>query len=244
MNRTFTELLRRYPVLAPNTENKVNGSGYSATDSQSQSEPNAIPGYAIDSYSKRVGGAATIRQTQPGGTAGRNPVETTQNINNLGLRSFLSIVGPHQSRINMIRFILILGLIAFGCKSNAQIVYDLPESVIKKIDERILEKRDQKYLVLLSRRDSSKYSISIEQISSNVESFKIIQETLVDKTNRFVKVKDMMIPLITWDDIYLADYGRVYYPDAKNEKRRVGKRKVNFVSDTPLIVFDLSGKIY
>jgi hypothetical protein len=131
-----------------------------------------------------------------------------------------------------------------SCTSSAQIFYDLPESVMKKIETRISGDPNGKYVIIFSRRDSARYSISVSDDFSKVESFKLIQKTLVDQTSRFVKVGTNKIPLITWEDIQLADYGTVVNPNAKSEKRRVGKRKILFTSDAPLIVFDVSGKIY
>ena len=144
----------------------------------------------------------------------------------------------------MARFFLIVCFVVLAWTSHGQIIYDLPETVVKKIDEKISVNGNAKCVIILSKRDSSKYSISIDSDFSSSEGSKIFKEKLVDQTNRFVKVGEKMIPLITWDDIYLADYGDVYYPEAKNEKRRKGKRKIDFISDAPLVVFDLSGKIY
>jgi hypothetical protein len=128
--------------------------------------------------------------------------------------------------------------------ASCQIIYDLPETVDNKIEAYISKNPTGKYVILFSQYDSSRYGISISDDFSNVESFKLIQETLVDKTCRFVKTSNNMIPLITLDDIQFADYGTVNYPDAKNPKRRVGKRKVIFTSDAPVIEFDASGRIY
>jgi RHS repeat-associated protein len=74
---------------------KKNGPGYSKGDSETAGNSSAAT-YAIDSYNSRVGGAATIHQARPGGTAGTNPVGTTQNTNNIGRRSFISTAKKRQ----------------------------------------------------------------------------------------------------------------------------------------------------
>lgn len=165
------------------------------------------------------------------------------------LSLLLPLIGFCQNEIGctysqMIKALISILLSLISGVSSAQIIYDLPETVDKKIEERISKNPDGKYVIIFSERDSSRYGISISDDFSKVESFKLIQETLVEKTNRFVKIGNNMIPLITWNDIYFADYGTVYYPDAKSEKRRVGKRKVHFTSDAPVIEFDASGRIY
>jgi hypothetical protein len=84
-----------HPVLNTNPEGNVNGPGYSADDATA-GQNSGMPSYAIDSYRTRVGGAATVHQVVPGTTAGQNSVGTTQSVNDLGRRSFLSIARPYQ----------------------------------------------------------------------------------------------------------------------------------------------------
>ena len=76
------------------TPGRTNAPGYSVGDSNTAGTTD-IATYSIDSYSTTVGGAATIHQIQPGGTAGTNPVGTTQNTNNIGRRSFLHTAKPY-----------------------------------------------------------------------------------------------------------------------------------------------------
>ncbi len=78
------------------TDGSVNVPGYSKEDSQTAG---TLPTYSMDSYSAGKGGAATIHQAIPNGTKGKsgtNPVGTTQNTNDLGKRSFLSVARPYQ----------------------------------------------------------------------------------------------------------------------------------------------------
>lgn len=139
---------------------------------------------------------------------------------------------------------LMLAGIVLSYAVNAQhIVYDFPQSVVQKIDKHITWYPDTtKFAILFSPMDSGRYSISI--LKDIALSSKEINETLVQKTNRFVWVNKVLIPMITWDDIKFADFGTVYTPESKSEKRKVGKRKIHFISDDPLIIFDSSGKIY
>jgi hypothetical protein len=71
------------------TNGTTNIPGYSATDSNTAGTA-GMATYAVDSYSTTVGTAATIHRTQVGGTAGTNPIGTTQITNNIGRNSFLS----------------------------------------------------------------------------------------------------------------------------------------------------------
>jgi hypothetical protein len=130
-----------------------------------------------------------------------------------------------------------------SCSSKAQnIVYDFPESVIQKIDKHISFYPDTtKFAILFSALDSGKYRISILQ---DLWGLQDINQTLVQKTSRFVRVNKALVPLITWEDITFADFGTVYTPESKSEKRRVGKKKIVFTDDSPGIIFDKSGKIY
>jgi RHS repeat-associated protein len=77
------------------TPGKKNGPGYSKTDSNTAGS-SGIATFTIDSYNSTVGGAATIHQARPGGTAGTNPVGTTLNTNGIGLRSFLHTAKPYR----------------------------------------------------------------------------------------------------------------------------------------------------
>lgn len=83
-----------HPVLEPNPEGNVNGPGYSEGDAR-EAARTGMPAYAIDSYRSRVGGAATVHQVVPGTTAGQNAIGTTQSVNDLGRRSFLSVARPY-----------------------------------------------------------------------------------------------------------------------------------------------------
>lgn len=77
------------------TPGMTNAPGYSATDSNTAGS-SGVATYTIDSYNSTVGGAATIHQARPGGTAGTNPVGTTHNTNNIGRRSFLHTARPYR----------------------------------------------------------------------------------------------------------------------------------------------------
>jgi hypothetical protein len=84
-----------HPVLATNPEGNINGPGYSEGDAR-EAANTGMPAYSIDSYGRRAGGAATVHQVVPGTTPGQNSVGTTQTVNDLGRRSFLSIARPYQ----------------------------------------------------------------------------------------------------------------------------------------------------
>lgn len=134
----------------------------------------------------------------------------------------------------------------FSCSTKAQqLIYDLPASVTKKIDQHISQYSDTtKFVILFSSMDSAKYRVTIMEDFSKNPSFKDVNETLVQKTNRFIRVNETLIPFITWEDINFADFGTVYTPESKSEKRKVGKKKIIFTTDAYGVTFDSSGKIY
>jgi hypothetical protein len=139
--------------------------------------------------------------------------------------------------------VIIVAVTCLSCSARAQqIVYDLPQPVVNKIFQQISASPDTaKLAILLTSLEQGKYKVSIlDRLSAH----KDINETLVKRTNRFVKVNEILIPLITHEDIAFADFGTVLTPESKNEKRRVGKKKIIFTDDSKGITFDRSGKIY
>jgi hypothetical protein len=143
----------------------------------------------------------------------------------------------------MYRYFVVIFVLCASCSAKAQhIVYDLPEPVIQQIDKHISFYSDTtKFAILFSSLDSGKYRISILK---DLWSFKEIDETLIQKTNRFVRVNKMLVPMITRDDITFADFGTVYTPESKSDKRKVGKKKIHFTDDSKGIIFDKDGRIY
>jgi hypothetical protein len=144
----------------------------------------------------------------------------------------------------MNKILLIFSVACFlSCSSKAQqIIYDFPEAVVQKIDKHISFYPDStKFAILFSPIDSGKYRISILK---DLWGLQDINQTLIQKTSRFVRVNKTLVPLITWEDIMFADFGTVYHPESKSEKRRVGKKKIHFTNDDEGIIFDKSGKIY
>ncbi|AYB33644.1 hypothetical protein D4L85_25025 [Chryseolinea soli] len=129
---------------------------------------------------------------------------------------------------------------------NAQrIVYDLPKSVVKKIDQHISYYPDSaKFVILFESIEPAKYRIAILNDFSNTPNFKDIDETLVQQTSRFIRVNDLLIPMITSEDFLFADFGTVYTPETKSEARKVGKKKVVFTNEEKGITFDASGHIF
>lgn len=139
-------------------------------------------------------------------------------------------------------FILVI-VTLYSCSVEAQhIVYDLPINVVKQIEQHISHYSDTtKFAILFSPIDSGKYRISILK---DLWGLQDINQTLVQKTSRFVRVNKALVPLITWEDITFADFGTVYHPESKSGKRRVGKKKIHFTHDGEGIIFDKSGKIF
>jgi hypothetical protein len=60
---------------------------------------------------------------------------------------------------------------------------------------------------------------------SSVQWLNTMNKRLIQKTNRFVRVSKMLVPMIIMNDITFADFGTVYTPESKSNKRKSGKRK-------------------
>jgi len=138
-------------------------------------------------------------------------------------------------------------LVVISAVVNAQeIVYEFPKSVCEKVQEHISHYGDTvKFVALFHVEDSGKYSLTImkNDFAKN-PNFKDINDVLITKTSRFVKINSVKMPMITGEDFIFADFGTVYTPESKSEKRRVGKKRPMFISEDWNITFDRTGRIY
>lgn len=127
--------------------------------------------------------------------------------------------------------IIVFSLITFA--TNAQIIYEFPKPVIDKVQEHISHFSDTvKFVALLNVQEDGKYSLQVmkDDFTRN-PNFKDITDVLITKTNRFVKINNVKMPMITSEDFLFADFGTVYTPESKSEKRRVGKKRPMFISE-------------
>jgi hypothetical protein len=141
--------------------------------------------------------------------------------------------------------VLLLTVMSLATKAQ-EINYEFPKQVTDKIQEHISHFGDtSKFVALLNVEEAGRFSLTVmkDDFTKN-PSFKDITDVLITKTNRFVKINNTKMPLITGEDLIFADFGTVYSPDSKSEKRRVGKKRPMFISEDWRIKFDRSGKIY
>lgn len=140
----------------------------------------------------------------------------------------------------MKRIILVSIIYIFSFSAHAQkICYNLPQKVTAEIADYIdtIEKEDAHFVLLLSLNKDGYYIISI--IDDLTKDSKIIQDTLVNKTNRMVRVNELYLPLLLETDFVFADFG-----SRKASNGRKGKIKIVFNNDSYNIIFDRFGKIY
>jgi hypothetical protein len=133
-----------------------------------------------------------------------------------------------------------------GAANAQEIIYDFPKSVADKVQQHISQYSDTtNFVALLNVENDGKYLLTVMTDDFTIKSnFKDITDVLIKKTNRFVKVNDVKMPMITGEDLIFADFGTVSTPDSKSEKRRVGKKRPVFVAEDWSISFDRAGKIY
>jgi hypothetical protein len=131
------------------------------------------------------------------------------------------------------------------CGTKGQhIVYDLPVSVTKKIQDHINEYKKElhksDFVVELSTLDGGKYLVSIipNDFLRN-DSIDLIYHVLIKHTNRVVRINSLLLPVITSEDFLFADFGKVKMKDG-----RMGRKKIVFTTESYTIKFDRNGEIY
>lgn len=134
-----------------------------------------------------------------------------------------------------------LVLVSSIAGKSQEIIYDFPESVTKKITTYISNFSDTvKFAIQLNAIELNKYVASVmSEDRSNSEGSKLISEMLINKTNRFVRVGDRLLPLITAEDFVFA-----YLGSGGTRKGKVGRKKVIQNFDGYSITFDTTGRIY
>lgn len=140
-------------------------------------------------------------------------------------------------------FYLSIVVLLSSCKMNAQqIVYDFPEKVTEKAMDYLDKHKgtESKFVAQLSKQGDERYILFIIHYDfAGLENFKLIDEGLIKKTSRVVRVHKVLLPLITDEDFLFADFGSGEMKDG-----RVSKKKVIFNSEGYPIYFDKSGKLY
>lgn len=86
-------------------------------------------------------------------------------------------------------------------------MYELPQPVVDRIHNYLLRRDelsggDLRVSVMLSVLKDGKYSISIFEFKK--DSSDLIYTTLISDTNRYVRIQDIELPLITPEDLKFA----------------------------------------
>lgn len=144
--------------------------------------------------------------------------------------------------MNRIFFLSIIVLFS-SCKvKGQQIVYDLPQKVTEKAKDYLDKYKgtDSKFIAKLSKQGDERYILFIIHYDfAGLESFRLIEEGLIKKTSRVIRVKEVLLPLLTDEDFLFADLG-----SEKMKDGRIAKKKVIFNSEGYPIYFDKSGELY
>lgn len=124
------------------------------------------------------------------------------------------------------------------------IVYEFPDIVTKKIKTFIEKDKKSsdttKFILKLGKVIDGKYSLSIIKYDfQNNGNYKEMEEYLIQRNSRYVKVYNNYYSLVTDEDFLFADFG-----ESKPRKGQTGKIKILFYHDSPQILFDTKGKIY
>jgi len=125
--------------------------------------------------------------------------------------------------------------------NSQEIIYDLPEGVTKKIEAYISNFPDSvKFAIQLDAIESNKYvAYVMAEDRSNSEGAKLVNEMLINRTNRFVRVGNRFLPLVTAEDFVFA-----YLGSSGTRRGKVGRKKVMQNFDGYSITFDTTGRIY
>jgi len=98
---------------------------------------------------------------------------------------------------------IVIFLILFSAASQGQeIIYEFPKSVTDKIQEHISNYSDTiTFVALLHVEEGGKYSLVIME-NDFAKNFKDINNVLVTKTSRFVKINNVKMPMLTAEGVY------------------------------------------
>ncbi len=143
--------------------------------------------------------------------------------------------------------LLIFTLIGLSCAAQMDnyIYYNLPENVTERIEFYIenYSSRDDgvHFVAYLFDDDNNNYVISIidYNVESSSESFLLLLNGIIEKSNRMLQVGEYKMPIMTSEDLLFADLGKIKMPDG-----RIAQKRVLMTFDGYTITFDRLGKIY
>jgi hypothetical protein len=132
-----------------------------------------------------------------------------------------------------------------AAQMNNYIYYNLPENVTQRIEDHI-ENYSSKdgvmhFVAYLFDDANDNYVISIIDYNpkSSSESFLLLLNGIIEKSNRVLQVGEYEMPIMTSEDLVFADLGKTKMPDG-----RIAQKRVLMTFDGYTITFDRSGKIY
>lgn len=137
----------------------------------------------------------------------------------------------------------VFSLSCVGQKSD-HIYYELPESVNGKVAEYIKDlsakNKAIEFAAKLFEGENQRYVLTLVEFDKDkLEKDDLVYTFLVKKTNRFLRLHDLEIPLYLHLDLQFADFGKEVLPNGK-----VARTKVLQFTHGFNITFDSNGNIY
>ncbi len=136
--------------------------------------------------------------------------------------------------------LLVLILLSFGNLRAQKIIYELPPKVTELLSKYLSERNDslkKDTLALYLEKSGDLYQIDLMEFSFS----RLITDTIISRTNRFVKVDDTYLPLVTEEDILFANFGE---RPPRKEGGAKGKVKILLIIEYFAIKFDRKGNIH
>ena len=133
-----------------------------------------------------------------------------------------------------------------SCKAQNSdyIMYDLPDPVSEKLNERInyvsSKNEAAKFVGLLNKVDHERYNLALIDYDAKTQKKVLgLLSTVVLKSNRAIQLGEQVVPLITNEDILFANLGKEKMPDG-----RIAKKRVIFNYNGFSIAFNRVGTIF
>ncbi len=131
--------------------------------------------------------------------------------------------------------LLVSILLLFGNLPAQKIIYELPPKVTDYLSKYLSEKEsavEDSTLSIYLEKINGLYHLEVIEASFS----KRITETIISNTARFVKVKDVYLPLVTEEDILFANFGET---PPRKEGGPKGRVQILLIIDYFLIVKEI-----
>lgn len=115
------------------------------------------------------------------------------------------------------------------------IIYMFPENVSGFVSDAIKKINIKEVSIQISEKSTGIYSLYFYTPKNNQD---IIWKKIILKSNRFVKIHNIFIPLFFESDLNFSDFGQ------REVNGKIYRKKITWISENEIIKFDKFGKIY